>query len=96
MVRLGTREESRDEGQAQMNAADLEHLRSAIAPSLRSRESGNQPFGALLADPRGQVVIEAESTVVSESDCTGPIEVDGPALEEEALAVHQGFWDSRT
>ena len=156
-----------------MKGTDLEHLRSAIALSRRSLESGNQPFGALLTDPHGQVLIEAESTVLTRSDCTGhavtnlmrlasrehsfdfltgcsvyastepcpmccaaifwggvgrlvfalseavfhdligpdadglrvgsrdvfahgqrPIEVDGPALEDEALAPHRGFWDS--
>ncbi len=154
-----------------MKGIDLEHLRSTIALSRRSRESGNQPFGALLADPHGELLIEAESTVLTGSDCTGhavtnlmrmasheysfefltgctvyastepcpmccaavfwggvgrlvfalseavfhdligpdsdglrvgsrdvfahgqrPIEVNGPALEEEALAVHRGFW----
>jgi tRNA(adenine34) deaminase len=154
-----------------MTAIDLEHLRSTIALSLHSRESGNQPFGALLADPKGEVLVEAESTVLTGSDCTGhavtnlmrmasheysfdflagcsvyastepcpmccaaifwggvgrlvfalseasfhdligpdsdglrvgsrdvfahgqrPIEVHGPALEDEALAVHRGFW----
>lgn len=154
-----------------MNASDLQHLRSAIALSRRAREHGNQPFGALLTGPDGQVLIEAENTEVTERDCTGhaptnvirlasqqfsfeflagcclyastepcpmcggaifwggvgrvvfalsegafyrlvgpesdglrvgcrdvfdhgqrPIEVHGPALEDEALAVHHGFW----
>ena len=151
--------------------SDLQHLRSAIALSRRSREGGNQPFGALLTGPDGQVLLEAENTVVTGPDCTGhavtnlmrlasrqftsdflagcslyastepcpmcggaifwggvgrvvfalserafyqlvgpdrdglrvgcrdvfahgqrPIDVDGPALEDEALAVHRGFW----
>jgi tRNA(Arg) A34 adenosine deaminase TadA len=154
-----------------MNDSDLQHLRSAIALSRRSREGGNQPFGALLTGPDGQVLLEAENTVVTGPDCTGhaatnlmrlasrqytsaflagcslyastepcpmcggaifwggvgrvvfalserafyqlvgpdsdglrvgcrdvfahgqrPIEVHGPALEDEALAVHRGFW----
>jgi hypothetical protein len=54
-----------------MKGIDLEHLRSTIALSRRSRESGNQSFGALLADPRGEVLVEAESTVLTGSDCTG-------------------------
>ncbi len=158
-----------------MKRSDLQFLRSAIALSLSARENGNQPFGALLADPNGQVLFEAESTVLTGPDCTGhattnlmrlashqysfefltgcsvyastepcpmccaaifwggvgrvvfalseavfydligpgsdglrvgsrdvfahgqrPVEVLGPALEDEALAVHEGFWDSRT
>jgi len=158
-----------------MTDSDLQHLRSAIALSRRSREGGNQPFGALLTGPDGQVLLEAENTVVTGPDCTGhavtnlmrlasrqftsdflagcslyastepcpmcggaifwgglgrvvfalserafyqlvgpdcdglrvgcrdvfahgqrPIEVHGPALEDEALAVHLGFWGQRT
>jgi tRNA(Arg) A34 adenosine deaminase TadA len=158
-----------------MNDSDLQHLRSAIELSRRARERGNQPFGALLTGPDGQVLLEAENTVVTGPDCTGhaatnlmrlasrqytfeflvgcslysstepcpmcsaaifwggvgrvlfalserafyqlkgpesdglrvacrdvfghgqrPIEVHGPALEDEALAVHRGFWRKRT
>ena len=158
-----------------MTDSDLQHLRSAIALSRRSRERGNQPFGALLTGPDGQVLLEAENTVVTGPDCTGhavtnlmrlasrqftsdflagcslyastepcpmcggaifwggvgrvvfalserafyqlvgpdcdglrvgcrdvfahgqrPIDVHGPALEDEALAVHRGFWRQRT
>jgi len=154
-----------------MKESDLHHLRSAIAISRRSREHGNQPFGALLTGPDGEVLLEAENTVTTGQDCTGhattnlmrlashqwpadllagctlyastepcpmccaamfwggvvrvvfalserafyelvgpdsdglrvgcrdvfahgqrAIEVHGPALEDEALAVHQGFW----
>jgi tRNA(Arg) A34 adenosine deaminase TadA len=154
-----------------MDPTDLLLLRRAIAVSQRARDHGNHPFGALLADAQGQVLLEAENTVVTEQDCTGhsetnlvrlasrrlapdvlatctlyssaepcamcagaihwgnlgrlvygvsatrlyallgpdpdqlrlpcrevfartlrPIEVVGPALEDEALAVHAGFW----
>ena len=54
-----------------MTDSDLLHLRSAIALSRRSRERGNQPFGALLIGPDGQLLLEAENTVVTGADCTG-------------------------
>ena len=54
-----------------MTDSDLGHLRSARALSRRSRERGNQPFGALLTGPDGQVLLEAEDTVVTGPDCTG-------------------------
>jgi tRNA(Arg) A34 adenosine deaminase TadA len=158
-----------------LEESDLQRLRSAIAISRRSSEHGNQPFGALLTGPDGEVLLEAEDTVVTEQDCTGhaatnlmrlashqlssdqlagctlyastepcpmccaamfwggivrvvfalsegafyemvgpdsdglrvgcrdvfahgqrAIEVHGPALEDEALAVHQGFWGFRS
>jgi tRNA(Arg) A34 adenosine deaminase TadA len=54
-----------------LNGLDLQHLRSAIVVSRRARERGDQPFGALLTGPNGQVLVEAENTVVTEQDCTG-------------------------
>jgi tRNA(Arg) A34 adenosine deaminase TadA len=157
-----------------MNDLDLQYLRSAIEVSRRSRDHGNQPFGAVIADSDGQVLFEAEDTVLTGPDCTGhavtnlmrlashqysfefltgcsvyastepcpmccsaifwggpgrllfalseavfydligpdrdglrvgsrdvfghaqrPIEVHGPVLEDEALAIHRGFWDQR-
>jgi tRNA(Arg) A34 adenosine deaminase TadA len=154
-----------------MEPTDLTFLRRAITISQQARDHGNHPFGALLVDAKGQVLLEAENTVVTERDCTGhaeinlvrlasrqfapevlatctlyssaepcpmcagaihwgnlgrlvygvggprlyaifssdpslpwlpcrevftrmlrPIEVIGPALEDEALAIHAGFW----
>jgi tRNA(Arg) A34 adenosine deaminase TadA len=154
-----------------MDPTDLHFLRRAIAISQQARDHGNHPFGALLVNAEGQVLLEAENTVVTERDATGhaeinlvrmasrrfapdvlaactlyssaepcpmcagaihwgnlgrlvygvggprfyellgpdptllrlpcrevfartlrPIEVIGPALEDEALAVHAGFW----
>ena len=46
-------------------------LRQAIAVARQSREHGNHPFGALLADSDGQVLLSAENTVVTGSDATG-------------------------
>ena len=51
-------------------------LRQAIAVARQSREHGNHPFGALLADPDGQVFLSAENTVVTGSDATGHAETN--------------------
>ena len=154
-----------------MNDLDMSLLRQAINVARRAREHGNHPFGAVLADEHGNVLLEAENTVNTAHDCTGhaelnlmraasrqytfdelshctlytstepcpmcagsifwggvgrvvyalseeglyaltgdsphklllscrevfarggrPIEVLGPALEEEARSVHEGFW----
>ena len=59
-----------------MNNTDLHLLRATIAIARRSREHGNHPFGALLAGLDGQVLLEAENTVVSGADCTGHAETN--------------------
>jgi len=155
-----------------MNDIDLRLLHRSIDVARRAREHGNHPFGVVLADEQGTVLLEAENTVVTDNDCTGhaelnlmrlasrqfsaemlsrctvysstepcpmcagsifwggvgrvvyalseeglyamtgdspdklllacrdvfarggrPIEVLGPALEDEARKVHEGFWD---
>jgi len=53
-----------------------ELMRRAIARAEQSVEHGNHPFGALLVDADGNVVLEAENTVVTERDCTGHAETN--------------------
>jgi tRNA(Arg) A34 adenosine deaminase TadA len=59
------------------DAADLErHLHAAIGLARRARENGNHPFGALLADEEGNVVLEAENTVRTDRDVTAHAETN--------------------
>ena len=51
-------------------------IRQAIAIARRARENGNHPFGALLVDAQGNVIAEAENTVVTDRDCTGHAETN--------------------
>lgn len=53
------------------------YLRRAIEVSKQSRAAGNTPFGALLVDADGNIEV------------IGPI----PEVEEEAAAVHAGYWN---
>ena len=55
---------------------DLALLRRAIALAAQARAHGNHPFGALLADPDGNVIAEAENTVLTEHDVTGHAETN--------------------
>ncbi len=55
---------------------DLRLLRRAIALADLARTHGNHPFGALLADETGQVLAEAENTVLTERDATGHAETN--------------------
>lgn len=59
-----------------MNETDTRLLRLAIDVAHRSVANGNQPFGALLADSAGNVLLEGENTVETERDCTGHAETN--------------------
>lgn len=65
---------------------DDEYLRRAIALSRSSREHGNHPFGAILVDADGVVVLEAENSVVTESDVTGHAETNLVRLASRGIA----------
>ena len=52
------------------------HLLRAIELAQRSREKGNHPFGSVLVDTTGVVVLEAENTVVTGHDVTGHAELN--------------------
>jgi len=59
-----------------LNEIDIQHLRTAISVAWQAREHGNHPFGALLVDENDQVLLRAENTVVTGSDCTGHAETN--------------------
>ena len=74
-------------------AIDERHLRTAIELARRSREKGNHPFGSLLTDADGNVVLEAENTVVSAHDVTGHAELNlvraaSERFDADALGSH--------
>lgn len=58
-----------------MDTEDSTHLAHAIHLARSAREHGNHPFGAILVTANG-VVVEAENTVVTESDPTGHAETN--------------------
>jgi tRNA(Arg) A34 adenosine deaminase TadA len=60
----------------QMDERDTAFLRAAIEVAERARATGNHPFGALLADRSGNVLLEAENTVITERDITGHAELN--------------------
>jgi tRNA(Arg) A34 adenosine deaminase TadA len=59
-----------------LGSVDEGHLARAIELARRSREKGNHPFGSLLVDTTGKVVLEAENTVVTGNDVTGHAELN--------------------
>ena len=59
-----------------MNENTRRLLRAAIGVAHDARENGNHPFGALLADQAGNILLKAENTVVTDNDCTGHAELN--------------------
>ena len=50
------------------------YLRRCIEISRKSRESGNTPFGALLVDGDGNIIMEQGNIEITEKICTGDAE----------------------
>ena len=63
---------------------DLRHLATAIEVAGRARAHGNHPFGALLA-AGGDVLLEAENTVITGRDRTRHAESNLVSLAESEL-----------
>ena len=59
-----------------MNERDIRFLRAAFEAARNARNKGNHPFGAVLVDEHGAIVLVAENTVVSARDCTGHAETN--------------------
>jgi tRNA(Arg) A34 adenosine deaminase TadA len=74
-----------------LSEGDLRHLRRAIHLAAMARSHGNHPFGALLVGASGEVLAEAENSVVTDRDCTAHAELNLVRLvsgryDREALA----------
>ena len=59
-----------------MDEHDIRFLRASFVVAQNARKKGNHPFGALLVDENGHIVMEAENTVVTANDCTGHAETN--------------------
>jgi tRNA(Arg) A34 adenosine deaminase TadA len=59
-----------------LEPADEHHLQTAIELAWRSREKGNHPFGSVLVDSKGTVLLQAENTVVTERNRIGHAELN--------------------
>lgn len=70
---------------------DLYYIRKAIEVSLRAREHGNTPFGAVMVDHDGNILLEQENIEITESNCTGHAET---TLMEKASKIYdrQFLW----
>jgi tRNA(Arg) A34 adenosine deaminase TadA len=59
-----------------MTDLDLTFLRAAIYLAQQARDHGNHPFGSLLTDEHGNVMLEAENTVNTDHDATAHAETN--------------------
>ena len=53
---------------------DAHYLRAAVKVSRQAREHGNTPFGAVLVDGEGNIILEQENIEITTADCTGHAE----------------------
>ncbi|MFB7129063.1 nucleoside deaminase [Kitasatospora xanthocidica] len=65
------------------------HLLAAIELAASARAHGNHPFGALLTDASGGVLLTAENTVLTDHDVTAHAETNLVRAACRALAPHQ-------
>ena len=61
------------------------YLKRAIEVSKRSRENGNTPFGAILVDGEGNILLEQENIEITTKKCTGHAET---TLAERASVLY--------
>ena len=59
-----------------MKPYDLEYLRKAIEVATNARLHGNHPFGAVLVDSQGKMIMEGENTVITGRDYTAHAETN--------------------
>jgi tRNA(Arg) A34 adenosine deaminase TadA len=52
----------------------LYYLRRCVEVSRLARESGNTPFGSILVDNEGTILLEQGNVEITESNCTGHAE----------------------
>lgn len=68
---------------------DLDLMARAIALASESRARGDHPFGALLAGPGGEILLEAMNTCGTKGDRTGHAERN--LMTEASLIYDAGF-----
>ena len=69
-----------------MNETDKSLLAMAVARARTSRDDGNHPFGAVLADGDGRVLLDSGNTVPVDGDCTGHAETNLARAASKAYA----------
>jgi tRNA(adenine34) deaminase len=59
-----------------VNETDARLLRESFQLAHLARSAGNHPFGAVLADSNGMVLLREQNTVITSADCTAHAELN--------------------
>jgi len=59
-----------------MKNSKVEFVKIAIEVAKRSKANGNLAYGCILVDAQGEVILEGENSVITESDCLGHAEIN--------------------
>jgi tRNA(Arg) A34 adenosine deaminase TadA len=59
-----------------MNKEHHKYIKKAIYRASKAKEKGNHPFGAVLINSSGEIILESENTVISDNDITGHAELN--------------------
>src|SRR5262245_61391759 len=71
---------------AEANSLHQKLIRQAIELAASARKNGNHPFGALLADENGRVMLTAENTTQTRHDATRHAELNLVQLASEKFS----------
>ena len=74
---------------SELSSTDEALLRRAMEVATRSVANGNLPFGALLADPEGNVLLEAENSDITGESPLNHAETNLMRMAVEALTAEQ-------
>lgn len=73
---------------------DILTLKEAIKESKKSVGNGNHPFGAVLADGNGNIILYSQNSVVTKGDATGHAETN--LMRQASLLYNKKFLESCT
>lgn len=68
---------------------DIRNLKRCVEISMQAREAGNTPFGALLADRDGRILLEQPNVEITQRKCTGHAETQ--AAERASMLYSKDF-----
>ena len=81
--------------EVQLTRRESTLLRASFDLARSAAGAGNHPFGAILADQEGRILLEAENTVVTEDDITGHAETNLVRMIRMGLGLWVfGHWSS--